>query len=210
MSAVDVEIDQYLSGVRAALADLPTEVQDDLVDDLPAHFAELLDEHRGPLVERLGPPEVYAAELRTAAGLGARTGTRRRWPAVNEDLADKAAALARTADLKIGAVIGYPKATDFVRLLRPAWWVFRAYIVTLLFFEVTLHENPIYNPVGWVVLIALALLSVRPTTSYLASESLHLTTLTSTLVAWPLSLMLSPPRQSPTLALAAEVPFSAK
>jgi len=161
MSAVDVEIDQYLSGVRAALADLPTEVQDDLVDDLPAHFAELLDEHRGPLVERLGPPEVYAAELRTAAGLGARTGTRRRWPAVNEDLADKAAALARTADLKIGAVIGYPKATDFVRLLRPAWWVFRAYIVTLLFFEVTLHENPIYNPVGWVVLIALALLSVR-------------------------------------------------
>jgi hypothetical protein len=169
MSAVDVEIDRYLSGVRAALADLPTEVQDDLVDDLPAHFAELLDEHRGPLVERLGPPESYAAELRTAAGLGARTGARRRWLSVNDDLADKAFAAARTADLKIGAVIGYPKATDFVRLLRPAWWVFRAYVVALLFFEVTLHENPLFTPVGWVVLIALSLLSVRigPITSRL-------------------------------------------
>ncbi len=161
MSAVDVEIDRYLSGVRAALADLPAEVQDDLVDDLPAHFAELLDEHRGTLVERLGPPAAYAAELRAAAGLGARTGARRRWPAINDDLADKVAAAARTADLKVGAVIGYPKATDFVRLLRPGWWVFRAYVVTLLFFEITLHDNPIYNAVGWVVLVAVTLLSVR-------------------------------------------------
>jgi len=52
--------------------------------------------------------------------------------------------------------------------------------------------------------------SVRPTTTYFAPESVHFTTLTSTLVAVPESLMLSPPRQSPALALAADVPRSAK
>ncbi len=161
MSAVDVEIDRYLSGVRAALADLPAEVRDDLVDDLPAHFAELLDEHRGSLVERLGPPEVYAAELSAAAGLDAHTGARRRWAAVNDDLANRVVAAARLTNAKVGAAIGYDQATDFIRLLRPAWWVFRAYIVTLILFELTLHENPLFNPVGWVVLIALVLVSVR-------------------------------------------------
>jgi len=184
MTVIDDEIERYLAGVRAALADLPAEVRDDLVDDLPAHFAELLDEHRGSLVERLGPPEVYATELRTAAGLGARTGARRRWPAIDADFADKVAASARTVDLKIGAVIGYPKATDFVRLLRPAWWVFRAYVVTLIFFEVTLHEDPLFHPVGWIVLAALTLLSVRvgPITPRLAGWARMPATLVATLI----------------------------
>lgn len=173
MSAVDVEIDRYLSGVRVALADLPAEVRDDLVEDLPAHFAELLDEHRGALVERLGPPEAYAAELRAAAGLDAHTGARRRWAAVNDDLADRMVAAARLTNAKVGAAIGYDQATDFIRLLRPAWWVFRAYIVALILFELTLHDNPLFNPVGWVVLVALVLVSVRigPITPRLPSPS---------------------------------------
>ena len=48
MNAVDSDaqaaLDRYLAGVTAALADLPADVRDELVEDLPAHFAEILQE----------------------------------------------------------------------------------------------------------------------------------------------------------------------
>ena len=58
-----IEIDYYYERVAAALADLPQEARDELLEDLPAHFAEVLAEQGGPLVERLGPP----ADLRRRA-----------------------------------------------------------------------------------------------------------------------------------------------
>ena len=64
-----IEADYYYERVAAALADLPKEARDELLEDLPAHFAEVLAEQGGPLVDRLGPPATYAAELRAAAGL---------------------------------------------------------------------------------------------------------------------------------------------
>ena len=78
MNAVDSDtqaaLDRYLAGVREALADLPEDVRDELLEDLPAHFAEVLAEHDGSLDDRLGPPAAYAADLRAAAGLGADAG----------------------------------------------------------------------------------------------------------------------------------------
>lgn len=57
---------EYLAGLRAALADLPDGEVGEILDDVGAHLAEL--DWDDDLVARLGPPRAYAAELRTAAG----------------------------------------------------------------------------------------------------------------------------------------------
>ncbi|MHA6621260.1 HAAS signaling domain-containing protein [Pseudonocardia sp. DLS-67] len=65
--------EEYLDGVRAALADLPAPEVAEILDDVRAHLADLTAELGGEadvaaLTERLGPPSAYAAELRAAAG----------------------------------------------------------------------------------------------------------------------------------------------
>lgn len=110
---------------------LPPAVRDELVEDLPEHLAEVAAEGSGSLTDRLGPPDTYAAELRAAAGVGAPSG------APNLDNRISAALVAirgrlRALDTKLGPVIGYAKASDFLRLLRPAWWVLRGYLAAML------------------------------------------------------------------------------
>lgn len=126
----EAEIARYLTGVRAALADLPEDVREELLEDEPAHLAEVLAEGDGPLDARLGPPERYAAELRTAAGLAT--------PAARSSV-DSAAAVVvrlrermRRADTTIGPVLGYAHASELLRLLRPGWWILRGYLAGLL------------------------------------------------------------------------------
>jgi hypothetical protein len=65
--------EEYLDGVRAALADLPAPEVAEILDDVRAHLADLTDEMDGDadvaaLTARLGAPGAYAAELRAAAG----------------------------------------------------------------------------------------------------------------------------------------------
>jgi hypothetical protein len=65
--------EEYLGGVRAALADLPAPEVAEILDDVRAHLADLTAELGGTvdaaaLTARLGPPSAYAAELRAAAG----------------------------------------------------------------------------------------------------------------------------------------------
>ena len=55
-SVTDTEVARYLDGVRAALADLPDDVRLELLEDEPAHLAEVLGEGNGSLEERLGRP----------------------------------------------------------------------------------------------------------------------------------------------------------
>jgi hypothetical protein len=66
-------VEEYLDGVRAALADLPAPEVAEILDDVRAHLADLTAELGGEvdvaaLTARLGPPSAYAAELRAAAG----------------------------------------------------------------------------------------------------------------------------------------------
>ena len=62
------EITAYVAAVRAALAGLPEATRDELLEDLPEHLAEVAADDVGSLVDRLGPPSVYAAELLAGAG----------------------------------------------------------------------------------------------------------------------------------------------
>lgn len=125
------EIARYVDEVRQALADLPPQVRDELLEDLPEHLAEVAAETDGPLADRIGPPQAYAAELRGAAGL--------RPPANGRNLDQRIAAVVaaargrlRAVDTKAGPVIGYARASDYLRLLRPVWWVVRGYLVAML------------------------------------------------------------------------------
>lgn len=61
--------ERFLTRMRAALSDLPQAEVDELLEDTEEHVRELAKEHGEDQLElRLGSPEAYAAELRSAAG----------------------------------------------------------------------------------------------------------------------------------------------
>lgn len=64
------EVAEYGAAVRLALADLTVD-QQGVLEGLDEHLAEVAAEGDAGLVEALGPPERYAAELRASAGLNA-------------------------------------------------------------------------------------------------------------------------------------------
>lgn len=137
----DQEIARYVDQVRVALADLPVATQDELLEELPEHLAEVAAETDGSLVERLGSPETYANELRLAAGVGPAAARRNLDQRVGATVVVAQRRL-RAADVRLGPIIGYAKFSDFLGLLRPAWWVLRGYLVAMF---VTVATN------GWTV-----------------------------------------------------------
>ena len=66
------EVADYLAGMRRALSDLPPTEVAEILEDVAAHLvevsAELTADPSDTLTSRLGTPESYAAELRSAAG----------------------------------------------------------------------------------------------------------------------------------------------
>lgn len=126
-----LEVEQYAQAVREALADLPAAEREELLEDLPDHLAEVAAEDEGTLRERLGDPQTYAAELRTAAGLDPRPGQ----DTLRATLAQSyrhGRELLVGLDAGLGRAMGYPRASDLGRALRPGWWVLRGWIVAQL------------------------------------------------------------------------------
>lgn len=117
-----VEVADFVDAVDAALADLPADVRAELLEDLPAHLGDVVAEGGSPR-DQLGEPAAYASELRAAAGYPPASGRPRAVPWRD---------VVRVADVRIGRVVGYARFTDLLRSLRPAWWVLRGYLVTLL------------------------------------------------------------------------------
>jgi hypothetical protein len=160
------EISRYVEGVRAALADLPPAARDELLEDLPDHLAEVAAEADGTLEERLGPPAAYAAELRTSAGLTGAGGRRGRIDL--SAAAIRVRSVAGTLDERVGRAMGYRRASEFSRLLRPGWWVLRGYLVAMLLLGSVVPGPFDLLPAGneyavvWFAMVGLAILaSVR-------------------------------------------------
>jgi hypothetical protein len=117
LTARSDEAARYVDGVAEQLADLPDEDRADLLDELAAHVDELVAEGDTPLTDRLGSPVEYAAELRASAGLP---------PARARGRAGAQAVV------RLRRAIGHPRVRaigDFVGVLRPSWWVLRAWVV---------------------------------------------------------------------------------
>ncbi|MHA6625847.1 HAAS signaling domain-containing protein [Pseudonocardia sichuanensis] len=113
--------EEYLDGVRGALADLPAPEVAEILDDVRAHLADLTaelgaDADAAALTDRLGPPRAYASELRAAAG----------YPAAPEQVQGAhvglarlaiAAAVAATVVVGAGLLVGEPGVVLFGLLL---------------------------------------------------------------------------------------------
>jgi hypothetical protein len=155
-TARQAEVQEYAAAVRAALADVPADRCEELLDDLEEHLAEVAADDEQSLESRLGPPAAYARELRTAAGLPsgpeASTGTR----------------------VGVAELIGRLRAWEPVRQveeflpeLRPAWWVVRAWAavtaVDVIFVGGTSFPVPTLGlgPVGLIATAAAIGWSVR-------------------------------------------------
>ena len=132
-STAQDEITAYVAGVREALSGLPEHTRLELLEDLGEHLAEVQAEGLGTLVDRLGAPEAYAAELLATAGFVGGFPEPPLEPQVSplESLRADATAFLKRADVRVGPVIGYGKASEFLVLLRPAWWVLRGYLAAM-------------------------------------------------------------------------------
>ena len=115
MTAATADVAAYLAAVRSSLRDLPEAERDDLVAEVEASLVESAGEG-GSISARLGPPEEFAAELRSAAGLHETSAPERR-PSRLELLAARIARDPRAAQVR-----------SIVRELAPIWWVARAYL----------------------------------------------------------------------------------
>ena len=152
------EVAEYLSAVRETLRDLPAAERDDLLAEVEASLVEAASEG-GAISARLGPPDEFAAELRSAAGLNEAAPPP--GPGVLERLRGLAERLGE--DSRIGAL------RPLLSELAPIWWLVRAYVAVAGFALwadwnwTTLHPAipsvGVGGPgsgVGGVVLIALA------------------------------------------------------
>ena len=117
------DVTAYAAKLRAQLADLPSAEADVLLEDLEQHLAEVAAEGEGSLLERLGPPGDYAAELRAAYSTGHQR------PQTNgEHLVDSI----RAAVVRMKESTLMRQIRAFLPSLRPAWWVLRAYLAVLI------------------------------------------------------------------------------
>lgn len=112
---VPAEVESYLAAVRATLSDLPASERDDLLAEVEASLREAAAEG-GAIGARLGSPEEFAAELRSAAGLHEAPAVRSR--RLLRETLSRAASHPRVEALR-----------RIARELAPVWWVARAYAV---------------------------------------------------------------------------------
>ena len=158
------EVRDFLTAVRAQLADLDPEEQRDILDGLEADLTDLVAERGG---EALGDPVAYARELRTAAGLspeitsgqgGVPAGVR-----VHAMLDAGHGVWVRTSAALPGDLGG------FATTLRPLWWIVRAWVAVELvdqFFGRGTHAGdltlvPHLRGLGWALLLVAAVVSVQ-------------------------------------------------
>lgn len=120
-SETALDADRYLKEVAPHLEALPEEERVELLEDLAQHLREIAAEEGGPLRERLGPPGAYAAELLATAGVTPHGRARPR-------LLNRGTAWFERMKR---SVVGQ-EAVRLTPVLRPAWWVGRAYLAVLL------------------------------------------------------------------------------
>jgi hypothetical protein len=133
------DVATYAAAVRAALAHLPDTERAALLEDLENHLEEVVNESDTPLLERLGRPEDYAAELMLAYGAGDEGG-------VAMGLLRKRS---RALIAAVASTRAYREFRALLPELRPGWWVLRAYLAILIlsfFLKDGNNLRPIPNP----------------------------------------------------------------
>jgi hypothetical protein len=148
------DVNAYVEQVRAELADLPPEDVEELTGGLEADLAERLAEAPDGLAG-LSSPAAYAAELRSAAGLPARTGLSPSWWSAQVNVFR-----ANVADLRRDSPLA-GEVIDFLVKLRPAWWVLRGLAIAWVGAAV-LGNRPLLLPLAVVLVVGSVWLARRP------------------------------------------------
>ncbi len=158
------DVAQFVTQVRALLADLPTDVQQDLTEGLESDLGDQLSEGYGGALD---DPGAYARELRTAAGFDPEMSVAkspRSWALRTEQLLDSAHAR------WVALVDGLPgDPWSLAVSLRPAWWVLRAWVALQLVdlvwgsgsYNLGLSPVPSLLGWGWPLLAVAVLVSVQ-------------------------------------------------
>jgi hypothetical protein len=143
-ATTDTQVREYLTAVEGFLDDLPEHERRDLLEDLEEHLTEVSAEDEGSLVDRLGPPDVYAAELRASAGLPEYVATDGMPATERLRRRLRATPLGVFADsAPMRAVRGYMPE------LRPLWWGLRGYFVAVLLDAMFFRGNPADGGLPW-------------------------------------------------------------
>src|SRR5216683_8072094 len=143
------DVTTYATIVRDQLADLPATERDALLEDLEQHLAEVAAEGEGSLVDRLGPPEAYAVELRAAYSAGHQTTQTTQTARTTQTTGAHPAESVRAAAARVVDSDWARQILAFLPELRPAWWVLRAYLAVLILvaaFSRGYGLGPIPNP----------------------------------------------------------------
>lgn len=166
---VDAAVADYLAAVGHNLPGIPTGEREEILEEVAEHLADVAaelgpDADSAALVARLGTAKAYAAELRAAAGYDAPPRARL------GRLADQAArSYAVSARARVETWPGGTDTLAFLRRLRPAWWVLRAWVLAQWLSLGTSGDPTGLIPrvwrdnslLGFVFFVALAVASVR-------------------------------------------------
>jgi hypothetical protein len=162
----DPRLAGYLVAVRQELEDLGPDEVEELTGGLAADLADSLADSEDSPEARFGPPEQYAAELRSAAGL-----PRMPLPSRAGRLHKRVARLREWA----GESWWWPEVREFLVSIRPLWWAFRAYIGYQLVVNQALGTER-WAPQGvgpWMLLLVLLVLSIEMGRRNWAGSSLY-------------------------------------
>jgi hypothetical protein len=165
----------YVLRVGAALGDVDTTERHALLADLRVHLDEVAHGDSRSLDDIVGPPEIYAAELRAAAGL-ASPGPSVDLPGASPHAPDPSVAAWPWVRHQVGRAWGVVRhGWEDVRLALveaadngPTWWLLRAFLATQAVGALTgsddwlLLPRVLASPVwGAVFLFVAAVVSVR-------------------------------------------------
>ena len=158
------DVTSYVAAVRAELADLEPDVIEELTGGLEADLTELAAESDTALADRVGAPDAYAAELRAAAGLESPHSRRSPLRAVPRRTGANLREAVESATRSLGSHRSWAQLREFLVVLIPAWWVLRAWVAYVLVERLFTGEPYGALPAGlegWLVLVALVVLSVQ-------------------------------------------------
>lgn len=136
------DVPEFLAAVWAQLDDLPADEVAELTGGLEADLTDALADSGGTPAQLYGDPVEYARELRAAAGLPPRDAAGapgRSRPSAGEQIEE----LVATARERTGIVLRgldrqpwWPGLRDLLVVLRPAWWVIRAWVAVQVLYLV--------------------------------------------------------------------------